>query len=173
MIFEWSEASASRNLARYGVRFTEAVHVFLDPKAVEFLDERRSRLSLIGHTALGLLYVVFEETADGRIRLLHARVADAPAPDAAPEFDFDTRRIKRTERPSRHLASAADVSPRNCKVSVTMELDADVVAAFRDLPVNAALREVLRRKEDAAAGSVQPLVETQGARRQNRRAEHG
>ena len=147
MVFEWSEASASRNLARYGVRFTEAVHTFLDPKAVEFWDERRERLSLIGHTARGLLYTVFTETADGRIRLLHARVADAPAPPVDVDFDFDPRRIKRTPRPDRHQATAADVSPRNCKVTVAMELDADIVAAFRGQPVNEALRALLRNQD--------------------------
>ncbi len=147
MVFEWSEASASRNLARYGVRFTEAVHTFLDPKAVEFWDERRERLSLIGHTARGLLYTVFTETADGRIRLLHARVADAPAPPVDVDFDFDPRRIKRTPRPDRHQATAADVSPRNCKVTVAMELDADIVAAFRGQPVNEAFRALLRNQD--------------------------
>ena len=151
MVFEWSEASACRNLARYGVRFTEAVHVFLDPKAVEFVDERRERLSLIGHTARGLLYTVFSETADGRVRLLHARVADQPAPPLDPEFEFDARRMKRVPRPGRHQAAAADVSPRNCKVTVAMELDADVVAAFRDRPVNEALRALLRRQDAPVA----------------------
>jgi len=150
VVFEWSEESASRNLARYGVRFTEAVHTFLDPKAVEFWDERRERLSLIGHTARGLLYTVFTETADGRLCLLHARVADAPTAYLDPEFDFDPRRIKSTPRPARHVATAADVSPRNCKVTVKVELEADLAAAFRGQSMNEALRALLRQQDRPA-----------------------
>jgi len=147
--FEWSDASSAQNLARYAVRFSEAVHVFLDPKAVEFVDQRRGTLSLIGHTARGLLYVVFAETAEGRIRILHARVADAANPPVEPEFDFDPRRMKRAPRPDRHQASASDVSPRRCKVELPLELDADLVAAFRDRPdrVIRALREALQRED--------------------------
>lgn len=143
--FEWSDASAARNLARYDVRFTEAVHVFLDPKAIEFVHSRRDTLSLIGHTARGLLYVVFSETADGRIRLLHARLADPAQAEVDPEFDFDPRRMQRIPRPDRHLATPAQVSPRLCHVTVTLELTADVVAAYRDRSdeVNQVLREVL------------------------------
>lgn len=160
MVFEWSEESASRNLARYGVRFTEAVHTFLDPKAVEFWDERRQRLSLIGHTARGLLYTVFTETADGRLRLLHARVADAPPAGLDPDFDFDPRRIKSATRPARHLATAADVSPRNCKVTVNVELEADLAAAFRGQSMNEALRALLRQQgQPSAPGDERPRCE--------------
>ena len=134
---------SAQNLACYGVRFSEAVHVFIDPKAVEFADERRLTLSLIGHTARGLLYVVFTETAEGRLRVLHARVADSAVAAIASEFEFDARRMKRVPRPDRHVATAADVSARRCQVTVTLELDAEVVAAFRHRSINEALRQVL------------------------------
>ncbi len=145
--FEWSDASAALNLARYDVRFTEAVHVFLDPKAIEFVHSRRETLSLIGHTARCLLYVVFTETADGHLRLLHARLADPAVPEVDPEFDFDPRRMQRIPRPDRHLATPAQVSPRHCHVTLTLELTADVVAAYRNRPahVNQILREALHQ----------------------------
>ena len=159
MQFEWNDAESARNLARYGVRFSEAVYVFLDPKAIEFLDERRGRLSLIGHTAQGLLYVVFTETAAGRVLILHARVADSVVVPIDPEFDFDARRIERMPRPDRHLATAADVSARNCRVKVTWELDAEVVAAFRERSVNEELRQVLGRQEAVTLVGDETLIQ--------------
>ncbi len=147
MEFGWCEAESAQNLARYGVRFSEAIHVFLDPKAIEFGDQRRTTLSLIGHTERGLLYVVFTDTTEGRVRIVHARMADHSSTDVDPEFDFDPRRMKRIPRPDRHIATAPDVSPRRCKVTVTLELDAEVVAAFRDASVNQALRDALGRTE--------------------------
>lgn len=147
MEFEWNDAVSALNHARYGVRFSEAVHVFLDPKAVEFTDDRRSPLSLIGHTARGLLYVVFTDTAAGRVRILHARLADHASSSVEPEFEFDAKCMKRTPRPDRHFAIAADVSPRHCKVTVTLELDAEVVAAFRNTGINQVLRDALASTE--------------------------
>jgi uncharacterized DUF497 family protein len=145
--FEWCDAESSRNLARYGVRFSEAVHVFLDPKAIEFGDQRQSALSMIGRTPRGLLYVVFTDTTEGRVRILHARLADSAPSGVEPEFEFDQRRMKRVARPDRHFATATDVSPRRCKVSVTLELDAEVAAAFRNKSVNQVLRDALGRTE--------------------------
>lgn len=150
MEFEWTDAASARNLARHAVRFTEAVYAFVDPKAIEFLDERRSQLSLIGHTPRGLLYVAFNETTEGRVRILHARVADsvtAAQPLGVPEFEFDARRMKRVPRPDRHLATASDVLARHCHVTVSLELDAEVAAAFRDRSINEALRHVLHRED--------------------------
>ena len=149
MEFEWIDAASAQNLARHAVRFSEAVYAFVDPKAIEFLDERRAQLSLIGHTPRGLLYVVFTETTEGRVRILHARVADSVAvtpPPFEPEFEFDARRVKRVPRPHRHLATATDVLAPQCHVTVTLELDAEVVAAFRGRSVNEALRQLLHRE---------------------------
>jgi uncharacterized protein (DUF4415 family) len=109
-------------------------------------------LSLIGRTELGLLYVVFLETAEGRLRILHARLAESSAEAVEPEFEFDARRMKRVPRPERHIATAADVSPRNCRVKVSLELDADIVAAFRERSVNEALRALLNRVDAKRIG---------------------
>ena len=81
MRFEWDGSKAEKNLRKHGVRFADAVGVFLDPHAVEFVDEEHSsdtesRYAVIGLAAPGLLYVVFTELEPGVIRILHARRAD-------------------------------------------------------------------------------------------------
>ena len=162
MEFEWTDAASAQNLARHAVRFSEAVHAFADPKAIEFLDERRAHLSLIGHTPRGLLYVVFKETAGARVCILHARLADSMAtaaqPSLEPEFEFDARRMKRIPRPSRHLATAAGVLARQCHVTVTLDLDAEVAAAFRHRSVNEALRQLLHREDFLKPGGDDALM---------------
>ena len=164
--FEWTDAASAQNLACHAVRFSEAVYAFADPKAIEFLDERCSQLSLIGRTPRGLLYVVFAETTEGRVRILHARVADSVAaqPPFEPEFEFDARRMKRVPRPGRHLATPGDVLARQCHVSVTLELDAEVAAAFRDRSVNEALRQVLHREDSEERAGDDALMQ-RGTRR--------
>ena len=47
MVFEWDERKAVRNERRHGVRFGEAVGVFADPNAFEFVDEAHSTESEI------------------------------------------------------------------------------------------------------------------------------
>lgn len=81
MRFEWHDAKAEKNWRKHGVRFSDAVGVFLDPDAVEFVDEEHStkdetRFAIIGFGPTGLLYVVFTETQPGLIRIVHARRAD-------------------------------------------------------------------------------------------------
>ena len=163
MEFEWTDAASAQNLARHAVRFSEAVYAFVDPKAIEFADERRSQLSVIGHTPRGLLYVVFSETTEGRVRILHARMADSMAtaaqPQCEPEFEFDARRIKRVPRPDRHLAIPADVLARQCHVAVTLELDAEVTAAFRNRSVNEALRQLLYRENSEERVSEETFIQ--------------
>ena len=61
--------------------FMRIMGVFLDPHALEFVDEEHSsdtesRYAVIGLAAPGLLYVVFTELEPGVIRILHARRAD-------------------------------------------------------------------------------------------------
>src|SRR5437867_621135 len=48
-----------------------------------------------------------------------------------PEFEFHPERMVRVPRQKRHRASAAETTLRNCKVRVTMYLDADVVEHFK------------------------------------------
>ena len=81
MTFEWDEHKAVRNLARHGIRFSEAVTVFADPRAFEFVDEEHStenevRYGIIGFAVPGMLFVAFTEPAPDRIRIIHARRAE-------------------------------------------------------------------------------------------------
>lgn len=81
MRFEWDEKKAEKNLKNHRVRFSEAVRVFDDPNAFEFIDEEHStdtetRYGIIGLAAPGLLFVAFTEPEPGVIRIIHARRAE-------------------------------------------------------------------------------------------------
>jgi uncharacterized protein (DUF4415 family) len=71
------------------------------------------------------------------------------------EPEFMLRRDSIRMIPRRHRASAAETSPRNCKVRVTIYLDADIVEHFKtraarpdaaayQTQINSALRSLLR-----------------------------
>src|ERR1035438_7613740 len=62
MVFEWDERKADRNERLHGVRFNDAVGVFADPHAIEFVDEAHSteseiRYGIIGLATSGMVYV--------------------------------------------------------------------------------------------------------------------
>jgi uncharacterized DUF497 family protein len=57
------------------------VGVFEDPHALEFVDDEHStdletRYATIGLAAPGLLFVVFTERFEDRVRIIHARRAE-------------------------------------------------------------------------------------------------
>ncbi len=69
---------------------------------------------------------------------------------------FAVRRDSIRMIPRRHRATVAEISPRNCKVRVTMYLDADIVEHFKaraarpdaaayQTQINSALRSFLQR----------------------------
>lgn len=72
--FEWDEAKARTNLRKHGVAFTDAVTVFLDPRAIDAPDlEHPERYVIIGRAkGSRVLFVVYAERRD-RIRLISAR----------------------------------------------------------------------------------------------------
>ncbi len=74
--FEWDEAKARANLRKHGVSFTDAVTVFLDPRAIDAPDlEYADRFVVIGRaTSTRVLFVVYAERLD-RVRLISARKA--------------------------------------------------------------------------------------------------
>ena len=57
--FEWDEAKARTNLRKHGVSFTDAVTVFLDPRAIDAPDlEEPDRFVVIGRaTSTRVLFV--------------------------------------------------------------------------------------------------------------------
>ena len=58
LVFEWDENKASKNEVRHNVSFAEAIEVFDDPYAQEFVDEAHSteketRYAIIGYSSPG------------------------------------------------------------------------------------------------------------------------
>ncbi|MBI3933580.1 MAG: BrnT family toxin [Acidobacteria bacterium] len=79
MQFQWNAKKASRNLAKHGVSFEEAVTAFDDPLFEIFADPGHSfqekRFIIIGESNLHrLLVVAYTERSEG-IRIISAREA--------------------------------------------------------------------------------------------------
>ena len=79
MEFEWDPNKAEENLKKHGVGFPEATTVFADPLELTIPDPDHSEgearfLSLGTSTANRLLVVAYTER-EGKIRVIHARVA--------------------------------------------------------------------------------------------------
>jgi uncharacterized DUF497 family protein len=79
--FEWDPAKAGTNLKKHGVSFTEASTIFGDPLEVTIPDpaysEEEARFLSLGLSAESRLLVVAYTEREGRIRIIHARVAAA------------------------------------------------------------------------------------------------
>jgi uncharacterized DUF497 family protein len=95
MVFEWDERKAVRNERCHGVRFGEAVGVFADSHAFEFVDEAHTtesevRYGIIGLIPLGMVYVCFTERSADRVRMIHARRAE---PWMVEEYEKQRKRI--------------------------------------------------------------------------------
>lgn len=78
-VFEWDNTKAAINWRDHGVAFHQAVKVFHDPFAVEWIDDREDygegRLNVIGFCEGVLLHVTYTERGD-RLRLISARRAE-------------------------------------------------------------------------------------------------
>jgi uncharacterized DUF497 family protein len=78
MEFEWDDHKAGANRRLHGVSFELAVKAFLDPFAVELIDDRQDygeeRINLIGMCDGVVLHVTYTERTN-RIRLISARRA--------------------------------------------------------------------------------------------------
>ena len=81
MRFEWDAIKASANLAKHGVSFDEAMEVFYDPNALERYDRLHSidesRFLIVGLSSRRLLNIAYAEQAEGTVRLISARKANA------------------------------------------------------------------------------------------------
>ena len=79
MEFEWDPAKATENLKKHGVEFSEASTIFGDPFEVTIPDpdhsEGEDRFLSLGMSAQARLLVVAYTEREGRIRIIHARVA--------------------------------------------------------------------------------------------------
>jgi uncharacterized protein len=79
--FSWDERKAGSNARRHGVRFEEAVTVFLDPLARVFDDpdhsETEMRVLLVGHSFAGRMLLVVHAEKRDTIRIISARQVTA------------------------------------------------------------------------------------------------
>ena len=77
--FEWDEEKEQKNIAKHGIDFKTASHVFLDPNRMEYYDKAHSldedRYIVLG-CVQGILYVVYTMRSDAA-RLISARMATA------------------------------------------------------------------------------------------------
>ena len=79
MEFTWDPDKAAENLRNHGVDFVEASTVFGDPLEVTIPDpehsQGESRFLSLGQSAEARLLVVAYTEREGKIRIIHARVA--------------------------------------------------------------------------------------------------
>ena len=166
MVFEWDERKAVRNERRHGVRFGEAVSVFADPNAFEFVDEAHSRESEISYGIIGLIPPGAPIPGWWR-NMKNKGKGSSFSSNRTVEAEFTIRRDTIRMIPRRHRATATETAPRNCKVRVTMYLDADIVEHFKaraarpdaaayQTQINSALRSLLA--SDPVPSSYQRLV---------------
>lgn len=77
--FEWLDAKAASNWHDHGVAFHQAVKLFRDLFAVEWIDDRETydeeRINILGMCEGVLLHVTYTERGE-RIRLISARRAE-------------------------------------------------------------------------------------------------
>jgi uncharacterized protein len=75
--FSWDERKASLNVRKHGVRFEEAVTVFIDPFARLYNDPDHSdaegRFLLVGHSLGGRMLLVVHAEKGDTIRIVSAR----------------------------------------------------------------------------------------------------
>lgn len=81
MEFEWDDSKAESNFKKHGIKFSEAVTIWLDDSSVEMPDleyssqeERWIRLGMSRKANL-LVVAYCEKTEDSRIRVISARSA--------------------------------------------------------------------------------------------------
>jgi hypothetical protein len=78
--FEWDPDKAAENVKKHGVDFVEASTIFGDPLEVTIQDpahsEGEARFLSLGLSATGRALVVAYTEREGRIRIIHARVAE-------------------------------------------------------------------------------------------------
>jgi len=77
--FEWDPEKAAENLKRHGVDFVEASTIFGDPLEVTIPDPNHSdgeaRFLSLGLSVEARVLVVAYTEREGKIRIIHARVA--------------------------------------------------------------------------------------------------
>ncbi len=79
MEFEWDPDKAAANLEKHGVDFVEASTIFGDPLELTIPDpghsEGEARFVSMGLSVGGRVLIVAYTEREGRLRIIHARVA--------------------------------------------------------------------------------------------------
>ncbi len=77
--FQWSDRKAASNIVDHGVTFDAARDVFIDPFAIDQLDDREDygedRFAIIGRARRRLPYVAYTMRGE-MIRIISARAAE-------------------------------------------------------------------------------------------------
>lgn len=82
MNFTWDKNKAEKVKANHKVDFEKLQDIFVDPFAIEFVDEEHStddeiRFAIIGQTVeYCLVYLVFTETTETKLHFITARKAE-------------------------------------------------------------------------------------------------
>ena len=92
MTFEWDENKNDSNKKKHGISFETAVRVFLDPNVIvvpdpELSEERWDAICFVG----SLLFVVYAERDDDKIRIISARKATKEEINGYKNNDFGRR----------------------------------------------------------------------------------
>lgn len=80
MLFEWDDDKEKINIAKHGIDFSTAAHVFQDENRIEFFDEAHSeyedRYITIGQiSGIAIIVMVVYTERENAIRLISARKA--------------------------------------------------------------------------------------------------
>ncbi len=80
MLFEWDDNKEKINIAKHGIDFSTAAHVFRDENRIEFFDEAHSeyedRYITIGQiNGIAIIVTVVYTERENAIRLISARKA--------------------------------------------------------------------------------------------------
>ena len=93
MIFEWDESRINKEI-HDGISFEYAARVFLDSKRIEIIDKNHSDEAEERYNVIGcverILFVVYTERNDNKIRIISARRA-TPKEENLYYENYDTR----------------------------------------------------------------------------------
>ena len=78
LIFEWDENKEKINIAKHGIDFATASHVFLDPNRIEYYDASHSALAEERYVTIGyvedIMTVVYTDRKSA-LRIISARIS--------------------------------------------------------------------------------------------------
>jgi uncharacterized DUF497 family protein len=164
--FEWDEDKARTNARKHWVEFADAVAVFEDASAVTIPDEDsedEKRWLTIGLDVFGRLLVVAYTWRGTEIRLISARKATRRE-----RKDYEGWKMRREYDFSKGKRGPV-IPPDPDKIRITIRLDEDVIAWFREQVnaagggnyqtlINKALREYIAKRTDPLEKTLRRVI---------------